>query len=223
MKLDLLIASASAGVLVYSGRLLVPAARLRPEDIVAYKPVGGAAVSFGVDSVGGGGIALFPYFPENDTVLHIRDVLDAKVGFDLLVFGTTGSVVAIIAGALTHPWTMPSALGVASAVAALAIGYGAGWWATTRAGWRGKQERRLLAQCFLAWLEGAVADWKPKGQDFGLTVMSTARRSHFTLIDERADDKAMAQWVVALVGKHRYTWRSDDFRAWAREAASGGG
>jgi hypothetical protein len=200
-------------VLVYSGQLLVPAGRLRPEDIVAYKPVGGAAVSFGVDPLSGG-MAPFPYFPENDTVLQIRDVLDAKVGFDLLVVGTTGSVAAIIAGALTRPWNVPFALGIASAVVVFAIGYGAGWWAT-HGGWRGKQERRLLAQCFLAWLEGAVADWKTKGQDFGLSVVGTARRSRFTLIDEGADDKAIAQWVIALAHKHHYDWRTADFRKWA--------
>ena len=37
VKLDLLIAAASAGVLVYGGRLSAPTARLRPEDIIAYE------------------------------------------------------------------------------------------------------------------------------------------------------------------------------------------
>ncbi len=37
MHYDLLIASASAGLPLWSAHLLIPAARLRPEDIIAYK------------------------------------------------------------------------------------------------------------------------------------------------------------------------------------------
>jgi hypothetical protein len=76
VKLDLLIAAASAGLLVYSGRLLVPSARLRPEDIVAYKPTYGSVsvFSFAPDP-SGAGMAPWPVFPEDATVLQIRDVL----------------------------------------------------------------------------------------------------------------------------------------------------
>ncbi len=218
VKPELLIAAASAGLLVYSGRLLVPTARLRPEDIIAYKNLPGQISSTGADPLSGGW-ALYAHFPEDDTVLAIRDVLDSKVGFDLLVFGTIGGVVAIIVGAFTLSWNHPSGLDVASAVAA--FGYGAGWWWKARSGWYGRQERRLLVHCFLAWLEREVGDPKTKGYDFGLTVVSTARYSGFTLMSghpgKGADEKAIERWVVGLASKHRYAWRRDDFRKWARE------
>lgn len=229
MRLDLLIASASAGLLVYSGRLLVPTARLRPEDIIAYRYPPGSIY------LAGGGVLSpddvpFSVFPESDTMLAIRNVLDSKAGFDLLVFGTIGSVVAIIVGAFTLSWNVPSTLDVASAAAALAVGYGGGWWWTARPGMRGKQELRLLVYCFLAWLEREVGDPKTKGYEFGLTVISTARTSGFTLMGNHlidmggvrtdAEDKTAAHQIVALAREHRYHWRRDDFRMWASDVAS---
>jgi len=71
-----------------------------------------------------------------------------------------------------------------SAPAALALGYGAGWWWMEHSGWYGKRERRLLVHCFLAWLELWVGDPKAKLQDFGLTVVSTVRTSGFTLMGD---------------------------------------
>jgi len=81
MRLDLLIASVSAGVLVYSGRLLAPTSRLRPEDIISYRHPSGLVYS--IADPFGAGPAPWPVFPENDIVLKIREVLDGKVGFDL--------------------------------------------------------------------------------------------------------------------------------------------
>ncbi len=231
VKYDLLIAAASAGLLVYSGRLLVPAARLRPEDIIAYKYLPGqvSSASIGPDPLGVGMVP-WPIFPEGDTALAIRDVLDSKVGFDLLVFGTIGGVVAIIVGAFTLSWNHPSGLDVAAAVAALALGYGAGWWWKTGSGWYRRQERRLLVHCFLAWLEREVGDPETKGYDFGLAVVSTARTSGFTLLGDlvvplgmprsEAEDRAAARRIVAVAREHRYPWRRDQFRAWAKDVAS---
>lgn len=229
MRLDLLVASANAGVLVYSGRLLAPSARLRPEDIVAYRssePVFAGAVSFG------GGMLPWPVFPERDIALKIREVLDSKVGFDFLVYGTIGSVLTVIAANFPFVLIVPPAVDAASALAAGALAYGASWWVTERSGWYRKRERRLLARCFLEWLEIHVGDPKAKHQDFGLTVVSTARKSGFTLMKghqpplgaalTEADDKATARRVVAIAREQGYRWRRDDFRKWADEVSKGG-
>ncbi len=97
-------------MLVYSGRLLVPTARLRPEDIIAtaYFPTGESAYTLRPEDVP------FPIFPEDDIALKIREVLDGKIGFDLLVYGTIGSVLTVIAGAVGLSWNAPLALEVAS-------------------------------------------------------------------------------------------------------------
>ncbi len=173
MKLDLIIAAASAGLLMYSGRLLVPTARFRPEDIISDPYLPGRGYSAGPGDPFGAGMAPRPSFPEGDIVLRIRDVLDGRVGFDLLVFGTIGSVLAIIVGAFTLSWNVPSSLDIALAVAAIALGYGAGWWWTARSGWYGRRERRLLVRCFLAWLEREVGD--PKAKHKSSASRSSAR------------------------------------------------
>src|SRR3989442_10519190 len=139
MRYDLLIASASAGLLVYSGRLLVPAARLRPEDIIAYRsPPGSISASVGMDP--SGGIVPYMHFPESDTLQAVRDVVDSKIGFDLLVFGTIGGVLAVIVGAFVPPDQFAHSSDAMSAVVALVLGTVAGWCFTTRSGWREKQE-----------------------------------------------------------------------------------
>jgi len=218
VRLDLLVAAASAGVLVYSGRLLAPTARLRPEDIIAYKSLPEETLS--------GGMVPFPVFREDDVLRKIRDVLDAKVGFDLLPFGTIGSVLTVIAGSFTFPRNLPLPMGAASVLAALAVGYGAGWWWTSRAGWRGKRERKLLVHCFLVWLEREVGGPQTKGEDFGLTVVSTARDSGFTLLGTQepfgsvltaSDERAITHRVITLAREYHYDWRGDDIRKWARE------
>ena len=93
----------------------------------------------------------FSVFPETDTTVAIRDVLDSKAGLALLVFGTIGGVAAVIVGAFTPSSNVPSSADVVAAFAAFALGYGVGWWWTVRPGLRGKQEQRLLVHCFLAW------------------------------------------------------------------------
>jgi hypothetical protein len=230
MRLDLLIASASAGLLVYSGRLLVPTARLRPDDIIAYKYLPGLTYSIG--PMLGAGMIPWPVFPEDDIMLRIGGVLDGKVGFDLLIYGTIGSVLTVIAGAVALSWNVPLAVDIASVPAAGAVGYGAGWWWTEHSGWYGKRERRLLVHCFLAWLERAVGDPRAKGYEFDLTVVSTARNSGFSQLGDllvdmglprtAAEDEAAARRIVALARQHHYRWRGDDFRKWARKITTEG-
>lgn len=65
MRVDLLIAATSAGLLVYSGRLLVPTARFRPEDIIP-------DTSAGPSDPFGAGMAPWSVFPENNIVIRIR-------------------------------------------------------------------------------------------------------------------------------------------------------
>jgi hypothetical protein len=220
VKFDLIIAAASAGVLVYSGRLLVPSARLRPEDIISYKPLP-IGISYSVERNPSGEIVGFTQFREDEATQTVRDVLDAKMGFDLLVIGTIASVGAIIVGAFTPSQDAPSSLDIASAAVALVLGVVAGWWTTTRSRWRRTQERRLLVHCFLAWLEREVDDPKIKGYTFGLAVVSTVRHSGLSLTNEsqgkEADEKSVERWVVALARRHRYPWRRGDFRKWASE------
>jgi|GEM_PF-6491957 len=223
---DLAIASASAGLLVYSGRVLVPAARLRPEDIIVLP---GVPSSVGPDPFGVG-LAPWSIFPEDDITLRIRDVLDSKVGFDLLVFGTIGGVFAVIVGAFTLSWNTPSTLNLAAVVVFGLLGYGAGWWWRERSGWYRRQARSLLVRCFFAWLELEVGDPGAKLQDFGLTVISTARTSGFSMMRglaatqgvprTDAEDEAAARWIVALARQYGYLWRRDDFRSWASEVAT---
>jgi hypothetical protein len=226
MRFDLLIASAGAGLLVWSGRLLVPAARLRPEDIIAYRSLGGGT-SYSVGTDPSGGIATYGHFPEDETLLAVRDVVDSKIGFDLLVFGTIAGVAAVIVGAFVPSSQIPSSLDVLWAVVTFMLAIAAGWWATAHSGWRGKQELRLLVHCFIAWLEREVADPKTKGYEFGLAVVNTIRHSGFTLMNEPlrgkgADERAVSQWVIDLARKHRYAWRRDDFRAWASRPVGSG-
>lgn len=229
MRFDLLIASASAGLLVYSGGLLVPTARLRPEDIIAYRYPRGSIYLAGGGVLGADDVP-FPVFPEGDAVLDIRDVLGSRAGLALLVFGTIGGVVALIVGAFAPSLNVPSLADVVAGFMALLLGYGAGWWWTARPGLRGKQERRLLVHCFLAWLEREVGDPKAKGYDLGLSVISTARTSGFTMLGDLlvdvgivrtdAEDEAAARKIVALAREYRYHWRRGDVRKWASEVAS---
>lgn len=226
MRLDLLIASASAGLLVYSGRLLAPSARLRPEDIIAYEPFPIRGYLAGPDPFGRG-MGPWPVFPENDIQRRVRNVRDSKVGFDFLVYGTIGSVLTVIAGAVGPSWSTAPLLDAGLALVAGTLAYGAGWWWTDGSGWYERRERRLLVHCFFAWLEREVGDPKAKGYEFGLTVISIARTSGFTLTEglgttpdrprTEADDNAAARRVVALAREHGYQWRRPDFRKWADE------
>lgn len=232
MRLDLLIASVSAGLLVYSGRLLAPAARLRLEDIIVYKalPPGTTLYSprtgrrYSLE-----GAEMWPAFPEDNIRIAIHDGADNEVGFYLLVFGTIGSVLTIIVGNFAFSLNIPPALDIASAPAALALGIGAGWWMRRR--WYGKRERSLLVCCFLLWLEHEVGNPEAQARDFGGTVVSIARHSRFTLMGvlaapleadiSDADERAIAHRVVALARECRYRWRRDDIRTWANEVARG--
>jgi len=226
LHLDLLVAAASAGVLVYSGRLLIPAVRLRPADIIAYKiPRSSVSFTAGPDPLGG--VALYRFFPEDEIRNDIRNVVDGKAGFDLLVIGTIGGVFAVIVATFTFSWNVPSGLNVAAAAVLGLLGYRAGWWVKERSDWYRNQERRLLVHCFLAWLEREVGDPRGNGRELGPAVASIALHTGFTVMDESlrtqgADVREIVWWMVDLAHRYRYAWWRPDFQKWAEEVSKSG-
>ena len=230
MKVDLLIASFSAGLLVYSARLLVPTAWLRPEDIVACRSVAGFA-GLSEDMLPEG-IVLFH---EDEARETIRSVMDSRIGLALLVAGTIGGVFATIVGAIHITWESlrsPPPGDYFWVFGAFAVAIGASWWETRRSGWRRKLELRSLAHCFLVWLEDAVGDPSAKGEEFDRVVVSTARISGFSLMSDlvvkvigvvltEPENKAAARRIVTLAREHGHRWRRPYFRKWADEVARG--
>jgi len=219
MRLDILIASASAGLLVYSGFLLVPLARSRPEDSTffgfgSFLP---SSAAFSAESPSSG-MSMHSEFAEDQALPVVREVIDSKVGVALLAIGTIGGVFATIAGAFLPFRHISLGPNILAAVIVFVLGLVVG--RVTNFIWHQRQEVPYVFCRFFAWLEWVVGDPKAKHYDFHLTVISTARYSGFKPLNEflksqRPDEMAIARWIANQARTYGYAWQRDDFGKWA--------
>lgn len=232
LQWGLLVLAASAGVVIYSLRFPLSPAGCRPEEIIA-RYISGLAFT---TPPHGADITPWPVpvFPEDAIRLDVQSVLESRAAYGLRVLGTIVGVAAAGVGVFIRKRIVPSSLNLVLNIAAVAVfgllGYRAGRWWVAWSG-RDKIQERCLVHCFLAWLEREAGDPKAKHYDFGLTVISTARTSGFSLMKglrahlgaplSEADDRAAAHRVVALARAHRYRWRRDNFRQWAGKVVAG--
>jgi hypothetical protein len=211
LALDVIVVSVSGGVLVYSGVLLVPSARIRVQDIVVE-----AVVRDELGDIHSG----FPEgpFPETDVCGGIHAMFDSQVGLGLLIAGTLGTAFATIICRVTAlcdgATTLPAAMGFA------ALGFGIAW--GVRHLWQLWREARVIWTAFLSWLDRELAPWQSKGWDLSSAFNHTVRRSGFSLLrvfrtQHPGDDTAVLREVLKRARQYHYRWGSAGIQSLAEE------
>lgn len=214
MYLGVFAVGLSAGILIYSGYLLVAPGRLNLIQVISEAADGeyGSAIR-----------EIYPRFPAEEVRVTAERALDSKMGLLLLVLGTLGTTLSTLI-ASTAPQT---STGLWLNLMIAAIGCTIGWAVAppvVHSVWRKWQVPPTVTDSFFVWLERELGAWRVKGWTFTLAIGNTARHSGFQLLDPLIrqcgpDDEALCKQVMLLAYRHRFQWQDTDFQTLAKETA----
>ncbi len=215
LPLDVVVAAFSGGMLVYSAILLVPTAQLYLTEI-AYESLRGSPSD--VEE-------MFPRFPNDQLPRAVEKYTSTGVGFELLIAGTFGGVVATVIA------DFPFAdAGWVERLVAASVAFVAGLWLSRAYHVTRGRERSSRASwySFLVWLKYHAR--AKSYENLRVVVGKAATESGFTLLEEcikknrsRGKD-ALWEAVLEEVLRHarqRLVRRDNEgLRHWADEIAA---
>ena len=215
LYLSTFVVGLSAGILIYSGYLLVAPGQLHWAGVVdeATEDEYGSAIG-----------ELDPRFPVEEIQSAVERALDSKMGLLLLVLGTLGTAFAtLITSAAPQTLAAPWWLNLVTAAVGCVLG-----WAIApplvHSIWRKWQAPRAVTNSFFIWLERELGAWRTKGWTLTLAIGNTARHSGYWLLAPMirqcgSDDEALCRQECSA-WKHNFRWRDPDFQELAETVAS---